>query len=372
MWQKTTVSGYRIFLVCLFLASNGLPGAWAAPILGSNQTEPDLEADQALNLDTGESPAADIPVGNPSATVVEFSLVPSISDPSKIETIIFLQQGGGRKVCVNLNNDEIIARSYIKRGDETFVPAIPSEIRGLTSGHSGDVTGYTGSKIFIRPHSPEDDFADLNECFVAGEAEGCFIVGEEDCDQELVEGELLCVGDGISNSGCPVAEHANLTRQMRIMVALNQPPGEAPIITAADLARAPELAIPNGDAEGDLPSGPAPAGPTAAIIIGGGGGGGGGALIPVPNVIGLTLEQASVAITSVGLFVGGGHDSDSNRVANRHDCPPGERTGSPVGNQPDPAGWHAGAAGHSRQCRSVGSGGGHTRTLHTGAVRHGS
>ncbi len=240
------------------------------------------------------------PVDNPDDTVIEFSLVPSATDPNKIETIVILQQSGGRKVCVNLSSNEIISRSYRKRGDEPFAPTIPSQIRGLTSGNLGDVTGFTSSKIFIRPHGPEDDFTDTNECFVAAEAEGCFIAGEEDCDQELAEGDFVCVGDGISSSGCPVSDHADLARELRIILAVNEPPGEEPIITAADIAGAPELAPP-GQPGATLPGGPAPGGPTDGTTIGGSGGGG---LVDVPNVIGMTLEQATTTILGAGLIVG--------------------------------------------------------------------
>jgi hypothetical protein len=97
-----------------------------------------------------------------------------------------------------------------------------------------------------------------------------------------------------------LVDHAGLTRQMKILVALNQPPGEAPIITAADIAGAPELAPPDQPGAA-LPGGPAPGGPTDGTTVGGSGG---GALVDVPNVIGMTLAQATAAITGARLVVG--------------------------------------------------------------------
>lgn len=277
--------------------------ALAAPITGETQPEPLGEAPGPVTL---QDPAA-LPVeptieGGADATVVEFSIIPSASDPNKVETVIIVQQKGGKNICLNQSNSDIISRGYLRRGDAPFDPAVPSEIRGLSSGDSGELVGFNDIKVFIRPHSSADEFTDPDECFRVAEVEACFVAGSEDCDQVLEEGDFICVGDGISNSGCPVVDHANLMRQLRIIVALNQPLGETPIITAADVAAAPVLELPSGEPGepgGEPPA--APAGPTDGPVFGGGGG---EILVAVPNVIGLTAPQANGVITGVGLVLG--------------------------------------------------------------------
>ncbi len=268
----------------------------AAPITGANQAEPAAESERPPPSGPG-TPAV---IGDPDATVIEFSVLPSADDPTQMETVVILQQGGGRRVCVNLKSTDVITRAYRKSGDEPFTPSIPGDIRGLTSGDTGNLVGFNDSKIFIRPHSPEDEFTNSDECFVATDAEGCFLPVDDDCDQPLEEGDVACVMGTISRTGCSLVDHAGLTRQMKILVALNQPPGEAPIITAADIAGAPELAPPDQPGAA-LPGGPAPGGPTDGTTVGGSGG---GALVDVPNVIGMTLAQATAAITGASLIVG--------------------------------------------------------------------
>ena len=180
--------------------------------------------------------------------------------------------------------------------------------------------GFNDIKVFIRPHSSADEFTDTNECFRVGEVEACFVGDGADCDQALQEGDAICVGDSISASGCPVADHANLMRRMRIMVTLSQPVGEAAIITEAGLVTAPELALPSAEPEqptsepepepepvpeapivedpfidtgGDEPPPPSRSHPPPEEIQ-----------VAVPDVFGLTLAQASNLITGVGLVVG--------------------------------------------------------------------
>lgn len=297
MWQEAMMKQYRIILVCLLLVLTAGAGAWAAPISGS--TQPDTTPD------TAAAPAADAdePTGgdDPGATVIEFSVLPSIDDPTQMETVVILQRGGGRKVCINLKSTDVIVRSYRKRGDEPFEPPIPSEFRGLTSGNSGILEAFNGNKVFIRPRTPEDTFENPDECFVTGEAEGCFLPDVDDCDQTLEEGDVACIMGTISRTGCTLADHTNLTRQMRILVTLNQPPGEEPIITAGDLPGAPEIPVPPEAPEGGLPEGPGPGGPTDETPPVGGGG---GSLVAVPDVIGRTLADATALIKGVGLIVG--------------------------------------------------------------------
>ena len=195
------VNRLLILVVSTLLVVVGTSAAGlAAPITGSNQAEPASESERPPPSVSG-APAV---IGDPDATVIEFSVGPSASDPNKMETIIIVQQKGGRSICVNQSTSDIISRSYRKRGDEPFAPAVPTEIRGLTSGDSGDLVGFNDIKIFIRPHSPEDEFTTSDECFIAAEAEACFVADQEDCDQHLEQGDFICVGDTISSSGCPV------------------------------------------------------------------------------------------------------------------------------------------------------------------------
>jgi len=276
---------------------------FAAPITG--EAEPEF-SDLGPGPTSLQDPAAlfvEPPTGAGAGDlVIEFSIMPSASDPSKMETVIIVQQGGGKSICVTQRASDIISRSYRRRGDLPFNPTTPNEIRGLSSGHSGEFMGFNDFKVFIRPHSAADDFTDTNECFRVADAEACFVADGEDCDQVLREGDALCVGGGTMDSSCQVTDHANLMRQLRVIVALNQPAGEAPIVTPGDVATAPELALPSGEpgeSDGEPPAGPAPAGPTDEGDLGDSGGN-----LVVPNLIGLTLEGADAVLTGMGLVVG--------------------------------------------------------------------
>ncbi len=133
----------------------------AAPITG--EAEPEL-SDVGPGPTSLQDPAAlpDEPSTGADADdlVIEFSIMPSASDPSKMETVIIVQQGGGKSVCVTQGASDIISRSYRRRGDLPFNPTTPNEIRGLSSGHSGEFMGFNEFKVFIRPHSAADDFTD--------------------------------------------------------------------------------------------------------------------------------------------------------------------------------------------------------------------
>ena len=196
-----------------------------------------------------------------------------------------------------------------KRGDEPFAPSIPGDIRGQTSGDSGNIIGFNETKVFIRPHTLEDTFNNPNECFTAAGAEGCFLPEQIECDQVLEEGEFACAMGTISRTGCSITELTNLTRQIRVVTALNQPPGEAPIVTEAGITTAPEVTVTPDAPEADLPSGEEPAGPTAEAPpleappdIGGGGEA--PPQVKVPLLIGLTLSDGEEKLISVGLVLG--------------------------------------------------------------------
>ncbi len=291
------VNRLLILVVSTLLVVVGASAAGlAAPITGSNQAVPATDAAQA------PSPADAAFGGDANAVVIEFSVMPSADDPTRMETIVILQQGGGRRICVNLKSTDVITRSYRKRGGEPFSPAIPGDIRGFTSGDTGSLVGFNDTTVFIRPHTIDDTFTNQNECFIAGEAEGCFLPDGEDCDQRLEEGEVACVLGTISRAGCSLLDHASLSRQMRVLVALNQPPGEAPIITAADIAQAPEVIVTPEEPGADLPTGPAPDGPTGEAPPSGGGGG--EDLVIVPNVVGLSVPVGIGVMTNARLTVG--------------------------------------------------------------------
>jgi len=105
------------------------------------------------------------------------------------------------------------------------------------------------------------------------------------------------------------------------------------------VAAAPELALPSGEpgeSDGEPPAGPAPAGPTDEGDLGDGGGN-----LVVPNLIGLTLEQADAVLTGVGMVVGTVTIQDQQAglrfpslisLAHAEHCTPGEV----VDQTPDP------------------------------------
>ena len=289
-------------LLCALAAT-----ALAAPITGEN--EPDTFGELANAPDTPalQDPAALGPAdsadeGAADVMIIEFSVLPSADDPTKMETVVILQRGGGRSICVNLRSTDVIVRSYLKRGDEAFAPAVPGDIRGLTSGNTGSLIGFNETNVFIRPHTLDDDFTNPDECFIAGEAEGCFLPEEgAHCDQIVEEGEIACVQGAFSLAGCSVVDHASLSRQLRVLVTLNQPPDEAPIITAPEIAEAPEVAPEEAAAEPPAAP-PAPADPI--IVAPPSDTDGGLGLVPVPNVIGLTQAAAEATIIAANLTVG--------------------------------------------------------------------
>lgn len=270
---------------------------YAAPITGSNQASPPPGEIQTPESDPAKLEA----LGDPDAMIIEFSVLPSESDPNKLETTITVHQTGGARVCVDQSVSDVITRSYRARGDEPFTPSIPAVIRGLNTDNTGDLIGYNDFNVFIRPHGPDDEFSDADECFTAGDAEGCFLPEAVDCDQFIEAGEIVRVGEVIGRFGFSATDHANLIRQLKILVVLNQPLEEAPIIVAADIEAAPEIT--------ELPTGPAPeaAPPAAEVdvpvpILPGEDTGGGGELL-VPPHIGLTVQNAIAVLASVGLPV---------------------------------------------------------------------
>lgn len=282
--------------VYALLAVSGQPSA--APIVGETEEEPGIPSE----VDPGGAAAPRAPtVVRSTDTVIEFSVQPSATDPDKMETVIVVQQSGGKKICVNHNSTDLLVRAYTSAANP-FDPTVPSEIVGQTTGDRGQFVGFNNAKLFIRPASGEDIFDNPTECFIVDGIEGCFVPDDDDCDQELAQGDYVCVADVIRQGGCNLGDHTDLERQLRIMLALNAPLGTEPIITAAGIRQTPEISqAPDfGGQAGGLPGGFG----AAPGFSTGFSGSGGGALIPVPNVVGLSLSRAQSRITGVGLSVG--------------------------------------------------------------------
>lgn len=265
----------------------------AAPIVGETQEEPASPS--------GATTPLALPVVQNIDTVIEFSVLPSASDLDKMETIIVLQRAGGRDICVNHNASDLIIRAYTS-DPETFTPTVPSEIVGLTTGHRGQFVGFNEARLFIKPATEGDLFDNPDECFVVDGLEGCFMPATVDCDQQLKQGDYVCVADVIRQRDCAIGDHTDLERQLRIMLALNAPLGTEAIITAAGIRQTPELtqAPDFGGRVGGLPGGFG----AAPSFSSGFSGSGGSQLVAVPNVVGLPLSSAQSVITSANLTVG--------------------------------------------------------------------
>jgi hypothetical protein len=247
--------------------------------------------------------------GAEDPTVLHISITPDADDPSKMNTWVFVQKKGPQEVCLTLNVEDVITRSY-RPSEETFEPTIPSVITTTTSGQSGDLIGFNDLKLFIRPHSADDDF-EMNECFRVGSENGCLIEDTTSCDQILTEEDQLCVGAGLGTGGCGGFDHAGAIDQLRKMVALNE---AAPIITEAgpiltgpvavgpaDVLQAPEISGALG------PGAPIAGSPISDIINATqdvGGGGAAGDEVLVPNVLNITQAAAEAKIVAVGLKLG--------------------------------------------------------------------
>jgi hypothetical protein len=273
----------------------------AAPIVGETQEEPGISDEAGLGeagLGEAAAPLAP-PVVGADATVIEFSVQPSTADPDKMETVIVVQQAGGKKICVNHNTSDLLVRAYTSAADP-FAPTVPSEIVGASTGNRGQFVGFNNAKLFIKPAGDEDTFEDPTECFLVDGFEGCFVPDDEDCDQQLAQGDYVCVADVIRQGDCALGDHTDLERQLRIMLALNGPLGTEPIITAAGIRNTPELSRAPGFGAGGFPGGFG----AAPSFSSGFSGSGGGELIAVPNVVGLSLSSAQSVISGAGLTMG--------------------------------------------------------------------
>ncbi len=286
--------------------------ALGAEITGETHTPPAPEL-------AGPEPVepAGFPGGSEGGTtIIDFSILPDPDDPTKMETQIFVRRTGGRDLCLQLRSDDLISRSYKKRGEEPFTPSVPGRLRAQTSGQTGALVGFNELKVFIKPDSPEYDFA-LNECFVVGSASGCFVEDLDDCDIHLEENAEVCVSGSLSGRACAGTDHASAFDTFKKMMAANESvvitTEAAPLETAAgEVAEAPEVAgpieAPSAEAETTeappLVSEPTVTDPVTGGVIGGGGGGAGLENPKVPNLIGLTVAQGKIALENASLAQG--------------------------------------------------------------------
>lgn len=287
-------------LSALLVLTAGAASTWAATIEG--------EQPEALAGEDSRIQLEDLPTGAAGdATIIHFSVLPTEAGGEN-ETRIFVQRKGGRDVCVTIRSEDLISRSYRKKDEEPFSPSVPSTIQGDTSGQRGQLVGFNETKVFIEPDSPDNDFK-LNECFTAGNAEGCFIDDVDECDMHLDEYEEVCVGNAVSEGACTGADHAGAIDLLKKMLAVNEQEtlvtGAGPVTGPGDVVETPEIGglfQPPGEGGGrPLVTGPTVTGPLGHTLVPGGGS---TDLTIVPNLIGMTESQARNALESAMLQIG--------------------------------------------------------------------
>ena len=279
------------------------PDVRAAEMTGVKETvaDEDLERDRKVRAQVMGGIAEE-------STVIHFTILPSGDDPTIRETRVFVQRRGQQSICVNVNSDDVIARSYRSAQNDPFDPTIPSVIRADSSGHSGDLVGFNDNRVFIRPHSDSDLFT-TDECFNVSGQRGCFVDGRPQCDTELDEDQELCVGQTVGFGGCGGTDHATLIDELKKLVVTNEEgPIETavgPIVTEAgpvealpeDVLDAPEISQVLDDN--------APPPPTINEVVSTVQDiGGGEDLVEVPSILGLTVPAAEQVILDAGLRPG--------------------------------------------------------------------
>lgn len=284
-----------VVLTGMVLLSLAAGGALSAPIVGSEPGDTGSVTGRAPGL-----PAL-VPGGtiDPNSTVLDVSVGTEKGDPNQPVVTVTVHQTGGRRVCVDVRSTDLITRAYRPVGDEPFV--IDSVLTGDISGDSADLKGFNKDWVFLRPHSANDNFPVATECFKfdVGDAEGCFVPSDDDCPQELGQGDYLCVGEFVSTTECDLGDHVNALRLLRILLALNQPVDLTAIAPGAGAQPTAGLIGPTGTGG---PGQRLPAGRLGPILAVGFSGGGGG-LISVPNVVGLSLAAAQSLLAAAGLVV---------------------------------------------------------------------
>lgn len=323
-------------LVCLPILAGLVAPAHAAPILGQNQEEQIAQPTPTPLIRPTELGA--------HATVIHFSILPSPANPDRFETTIFVQQDGGRQICVNHTSPAIVVRSYQTDADP-FAPDLPSRIEGQESGDVGELAGFNSKNVFIRPRETDDRFDLPDEPFSVGQFDGVFRPDEFECDQLLTEGDFVCVDQVIRTDDCDLTQHASLVRDLRIMLALNSIPVNAPAAGGSLFGQTGQ-----GSDTGviDQPSRFTGAAPHFSGSFGGSGGDG---LILVPDMIGLKLSTAKSLITSTGFNLGDVTENSSSNanllqgliisIAHAQSDPAGETDGGIVTGQEPEGGTRA-------------------------------
>jgi hypothetical protein len=192
-------------------------------------------------------------------------------------------------------------------------------IEGIETRDAGTVIaidqryGRGGGVMTIRPQDEGDQFVTTDEAFtVAGVPKAEFTSALADC-VDVAAGQQTTVAVGGLPSAPQLASAAFLSRErlMRVLVAINDPAQATEVAPAAGAAATTPSAGPalpgRGTSSGGGGSGSAslPAFPSAALpSVGGGGGGGGDDFVLVPDVVGITVAEASSVLAGVGLRVG--------------------------------------------------------------------
>ena len=308
---RLLVMGQAALAAVAILATTAL----GAEITGETHTPPPPEVEDQDPVESS------VPSGGSDAggTVIDFSILPDPTDPTKMETQIFVRRTGGRDLCLRMRSDELITRSYRKRGEEPFNPSVPVRLRTQTSGQTGDLVAFNELKVFIKPHN-SDYLFQLNECFVAGSDSGCFVEDLDDCDQHLEENVEVCVSRTLSGAGCTGSNHAGALDTFRKIFAANPSAvittEAAPLETSAgEVAAAPEIggvfeppseetteAPAEAPAEAPVISEPTVIGTLPGGVLGDDGDS--DPLTVVPNLIGRTESQARQDLENAFLALG--------------------------------------------------------------------
>ena len=296
-----------LFLGCLFLlAPVGMANfAKAAEIEGvtdgsSEDAERQRRRAELIGVLTGS---------DPKRTIIHFTILPSLDDPTVYETRVYVQRRGDQEVCVALTAPDIISRGYTPEDGVIFEPEVPATIVLKESNETGELIGYNESKLFIRPHSPTYEF-DTDECFTVGDFEGCLVEGDLACDEILEENQEVCIGqNGITAICSRGLDHAQSVDDLLKLIATNAL--APPVITEAGPA---QPGLPGDFGPGDIfqapevgsPTSPLPpiSSPTVSDVVPlVGGGGTDPNLVLVPDVAGQTVQEATETIEAATLFV---------------------------------------------------------------------
>ena len=117
---RRTVSGWIMPPMLLLGLAFAPASVLAAPITGEAQPEISGEAPDSIPLQDPAAPAVEPSTGaDADDIVIEFSIVPSASDPTKMETVIMVQQGGRQEYLRRAEPQ----RHHLARLPEAWQPA---------------------------------------------------------------------------------------------------------------------------------------------------------------------------------------------------------------------------------------------------------